>query len=50
MIVREGIILKSIDYKDYSKLIYIIGPEGLETLIVKGAKNHTVKTLVIHSL
>jgi len=38
MIVREGIILKSIDYKDYSKLIYIIGPEGLETLIVKGAK------------
>ena len=35
MIVREGIILKSIDYKDYSKLIYIIDNDGIKTLLVK---------------
>lgn len=35
---RKGIIVKSIDYKDYSKLVYIISEGGLETLLVKGAK------------
>lgn len=35
---RKGIIVKSIDYKDYSKLVYLINEEGLATLLVKGAK------------
>lgn len=35
---RKGIIVKSIDYKDYSKLIYLINEDGLDTLLVKGAK------------
>ena len=43
MIVREGIILKSIDYKDYSKLIYIIDNDGIKTLLVKGAKKPNSK-------
>lgn len=34
----EGIIIKSINYSDSSKIIYLITPNGLESMLAKGAK------------
>lgn len=39
----EGIIVKSMDYKESSKLVYIVTEEGLQTLLVKGAKQYKSK-------
>lgn len=36
----EGIIYKIIDYKEKSSLVYLLGPYGLDSLVVRGAKNY----------
>ncbi len=41
---KEGIVLKSIDYQENSKIIYCITNQGIDSVIVKGAnhlKGHT---------
>lgn len=37
MELREGIIIKTINYKENSKIVYIVTEEGLNSLEVKGA-------------
>lgn len=39
----EGIIIKSMDYKDTSKLVTIVTSSGVSTLLVKGAKQYKSK-------
>lgn len=39
----EGITLRTIDYKDSSKIIYLITPYGKKNLILKGCKNYKNK-------
>lgn len=39
----EGIILKSIDYKESSKIIYLFTCNGMQSIIVKGAKQMNSK-------
>lgn len=39
MILKEGIVIKSLKYKDTSKIVYILTEEGLTSLLVKGAYN-----------
>lgn len=39
----EGIIIKSMDYKDTSKLVTIVTEKGVSTLLVKGAKQYKSK-------
>ncbi|XMB87307.1 DNA repair protein RecO [Mycoplasmatota bacterium WC44] len=34
----EGIVIRSIDYSDSSKIIYLITESGIESLLVKGAR------------
>ncbi len=36
----EGIIYKILDYKEKSSLVYLIGPYGLDSLLVRGAKSY----------
>lgn len=35
---HEGIIVKTISYSDSSKILYLITPNGMESLLAKGAK------------
>lgn len=44
MEIKEGIIVKAIDYQDNSKILTIMTKEGKETYIAKGAKNYKSKT------
>lgn len=37
MDLKEGIVVKTINYKETSKIIYVITEEGLESIEVKGA-------------
>jgi DNA repair protein RecO (recombination protein O) len=34
----EGIIIKTINYSDSSKILYLLTPSGMESLLAKGAK------------
>ncbi len=40
MELREGIVLKSIDYQEYSKIIYILTKTGIISVIAKNANNY----------
>ncbi len=44
MKLEKGIILKTIDYQENSKIIYIMTPFGIKSAIVRGAKNLKSKT------
>lgn len=44
MKLEKGIILKTIDYQENSKIIYIMTCSGLKSAIVRGAKNYKSKT------
>lgn len=37
--LEQGIVLKTIDYQENSKIIYILTNEGIKSAIVRGAKN-----------
>lgn len=39
MNLKEGIVVKAINYQDNAKIIYLITNEGKQSLIVKGATN-----------
>lgn len=36
----EGIILKSINYKDTSKIIYLVTKTGIKSVLIKGVRNY----------
>lgn len=39
MELEQGIILKTIDYQENSKIVYILSSKGIKSAIVRGAKN-----------
>lgn len=36
----EGIVYKTLDYKEKSKLVYLLTPTGLDSVIARGAKDY----------
>lgn len=44
MNLKEGIVVKAINYQDNTKIIYLITEEGKQSLIVKGATNYKSHT------
>jgi len=47
MAKNKGIILRSIDFKETSKIIYLITESGIRSVIVRGAKKITGRTLFL---
>ncbi|MCL2522889.1 MAG: DNA repair protein RecO [Erysipelotrichales bacterium] len=47
MAKNKGIILRSIDFKETSKIIYLITESGIRSVIVRGAKKLTGRTLFL---
>ena len=39
MTLEKGIVLKTIDYQENSKILYIMTAKGLKSAIVRGAKS-----------
>lgn len=41
----EGIIYKILDYKESSSLVYLFTPQGLDSVLVRGAKKYKTRAL-----
>ena len=39
MELEQGIVLKTIDYQENSKIIYLLTSKGIVSAVVRGAKN-----------
>lgn len=50
MELREGIIVKTINYKENSKIIYLVTNEGLESIEVKGANKLSGRSKIYANL
>ena len=43
---KEGIVLKTMDYQENSKIIYLITNNGIDSIIVRGANKLNGKTFL----